>query len=121
MFKKALLATATAGLIAAGATVATTGTASAEGIYMGGPGWSVGIGNGPYWHPGRECRPIFRTVRWWDQWGGIHFRRVYAGQDCRWYGPRRDWHDWRGGDWNGGYWRGPQQMPPHPWDKQGGQ
>ena len=114
MFKRTLLATATAGLIAAGVMVGTSGTASAQGFFFGGPGWGIGVGAGP----GRECRPIFRTERWFDRWGRMHFRRVYAGQDCHWYGPRRDWHDWRGGDWHD---RGFNKMPPHPWDKQGGQ
>ena len=78
MFKQTLLATATAGLIAAGAMVGTSGTASAEGIYVGGPGWSVGIGDGPHWRPGRDCRPVFRTERWFDRWGApaVFFSRM---------------------------------------------
>ena len=90
MMKKTLIATATAGLIAAGAMVATTGTASAASITFGGPGWSVGIGDGPGWRgerPHRVCKPIFKTVRWWDHWGRPHLKRVVVGRDCRWGGP----------------------------------
>ena len=78
MMKKTLIATATAGLIAAGAMVGTTSTASAAGVYFGGPGWSVGIGDGPGWRgpqrPHRVCEPVFRTVRWWDRWGRPHIQ-----------------------------------------------
>ena len=72
--KKTLIATATAGLIAAGAMVGTTSTASAAGMYFSGPGWGVGIG-GPGWgmqRPHPDCRPVFQTVRWWDDWGRPH-------------------------------------------------
>ena len=88
MMKKTLIATATAGLIAAGAMVATTGTASAAGIYFGGPGWSVGISDGHGWRghrrPHRVCKPVFKTVRWWDRWGRPHFKQVVVGQECHW-------------------------------------
>lgn len=107
MFKRTLLATATAGMIAAGAMIGTTGTASADGVYFGGPGWSVGINDGHHWRPGRECHPVFRTERWWDRWGRPHFRRVYAGERCRWDGPRHDWRDWHDGRDGRGYGRYP--------------
>jgi hypothetical protein len=96
MMKKTLIATATAGLIAAGAMFATTGTASADGVYFNGPGWSVGIGDSGWRHyrPQRACEPIFKTVRWWDAWGRPHFKQVVVGRDCgRDYGPRDGWGD----------------------------
>ena len=106
MMKKTLIATATAGLIAAGAMVATTGTASAAGVYFGGPGWSVGSNDGHSWRgdrPHRECRPVLKTVRWWDNWGHPHFKQVVVGQDCRWdHGPRDGW-DHRGPNPGWGY------------------
>jgi hypothetical protein len=116
VMKKTLIAAATAGLIAAGTMVATTGTASAAGVYFGGPGWSVGVG-GPNFGPDRPhqaCRPVFKTVRWWDNWGRPHFRNVFVRQECSWNfgpgrGPGRHWDDrgpnpgWGHGgpDWDG--------------------
>ena len=116
MMKKTLIATATAGLIAAGAMVGTTSTASAAGVYFGGPGWTVGIG-GPGFGPQRPhqvCEPAFKPVRWWDRYGRPHIRQVVVRQDCHWtygrwndrgpnpgwggYGPNPGWgHDggWR--------------------------
>lgn len=100
MMKKTLIATATAGLIAAGAMLGTTGTASAASVQFGGPGWSVGVGPGygPGWrHHPRECRPVYKTVRWWDRWGHPHFKKVVVGRDCRlggpgpWQGPNPGW------------------------------
>ena len=97
MMKKTLIATATAGLIAAGAMIATTGTASAAAVYFGGPGWSFGIGGPGYGpqRPHRECRPVLKTVRWWDNWGRPHFRQVVVGRDCRWdQGPHGGWNQY---------------------------
>ncbi len=96
MLKKTLIATATAGLIAAGAMVGTASTASAASIHFNGPGWSFGLGDGHRWHPDmRQCRPIVRTVRWWDRWGNPHYRQVVVGRDCGWdhRGPRGDWNN----------------------------
>ncbi len=103
MMKKTLIATATAGLIAAGTMVATTSTASAASVHFGGPGWSVGISDGYGWRgdrPQRACRPVFETRRWWDRWGQPHFKRIVVGQDCRWGHGRR-------GGWDRGWDRGP--------------
>ena len=90
MLKKTFIATATAGLIAAGALVGTATSASAAGVYFGGPGWSVGIG-GPGWGPQRPhqvCQPVFKTVKWWDHWGKPHFKKIAVSQRCWWsYGP----------------------------------
>jgi hypothetical protein len=89
MLKKTLIATATAGLISVGALVGTAGTASAASITFGGPGWHVGIGNGPNWggpRPRQVCQPVFKTVRWWDRWGRPHFKRVVVRQECHWVG-----------------------------------
>lgn len=94
MMKKTLIATATAGLIAVGAMVGTTSTASAAGVYLfGGSGWGVGIG-GPGYGPHRshqECRPVFKTVHWRDNQGHRHSKQVVVRQECHWtYGP--SWH-----------------------------
>lgn len=127
MIKQTLIATATAGLIAVGAMVGTTGTASAATVHFGGPGWSVGIGGpafGPQ-RPHRVCKPVFKTVRWWDNWGRPHFKRVVVRQECRWaYGPQGGWGGrgpnpgWGGPGPNPG-WGGPGPnpgwgYPPHP-------
>ncbi len=112
MMKKTLIATATAGLIAAGTMVATTGTASAAGMYFGGPGWSVGIGDGEGhgWrrhHARQVCEPVYRTVRWWDHWGRPHVRQVVVDQECHWTrgwggpGPNPGWA--YGGDYRRHY------------------
>ncbi len=94
MLKKTLIATATAGLIAAGAMAATTTTAAADGFYFGGPGWSFGIGN-PGWRgyqPHPVCKPIIKTVRAWDRWGRPYVQQVVVGRDCgRDHGPRDGW------------------------------
>ena len=84
MLKNTLIATATAGLIAAGAMVGTTSTASAASVYFGGPGWSVGIGS-PGWgghRPHQVCQPVLGSVRWWDNWGRPHFKTVVVRQEC---------------------------------------
>jgi len=97
MMKKTLIATATAGLIATGAMIGTTSTASAA-VYFGGPGWSIGIG-APNWQrerPHRVCTPVFRTERWRDYWGRMHQRRVVVRQECHWtYGRRDGWQNHR--------------------------
>ena len=95
MMKKTLIATATAGLIAAGTMVATTGTASAATVRFGGPGWSVGISDGYGWRndrPRRVCTPVFETRRWRDNWGRVHFKRIVVGRDCRWGHDQRRWN-----------------------------
>ena len=102
MLKKTLIATAAAGLLSVGALTATTSAASAAGIYFGGPGWSVGIGGptfGPY-RPHRVCKPVYKTVKWWDRWHRPHFRKVVVRQTCYWtYGPNPAW----GSNWYGGW------------------
>ena len=128
MLKKTFIATATAGLIAAGALVGTATSASAAGVYFGGPGWSVGIG-GPGWGPQRPhqvCKPVFKTVKWWDHWGKPHFKKIVVSQRCWWsYGPyqHRNGNYPHQGQWGGngqyGQWggNGPHPGPggyPHP-------
>jgi len=91
MFKKALIATATASMIAAGSLIAATSTASAHGpggpggMQFGGPGWSFQFGFGPSFqnHPQRFCRPIVKNVKWWDRWGRPHWKQVVVGNNCR--------------------------------------
>ncbi len=91
MLKKTLIATATAGLISAGALVGTATTAAAHGpggpgggVQFGGPGWSVQFGFGNQHRPRQVCRPVFQTVKWWDRWGRPHFKRVVVRQECNW-------------------------------------
>jgi hypothetical protein len=102
MLKKTLIATATAGMIAAG-TLATTTAASAAGpahgptpgfgIQFGGPGWSVGIG-APRFHapppprPHRVCQPVFKRVSWWHH-GHRQWRVIKVGERCHWVYPGR--------------------------------
>ncbi len=74
--KKTLIATATAGLIAVGALVGTTSTASTAGGPSGGPGYSTHS-------PQQQCRPVFKTVRWLDKQGHRHFKKVVVRQKCR--------------------------------------
>ena len=89
MLKKTLIATAAAGMIAAGSLVATTVGASASGpsIQFGGPGWNVQIGNFGGRHHNRNCRPVVKTVKYW-KWGRPHWRQVVVGYDCHRRGPR---------------------------------
>ena len=84
MFKKMLIASATAGLIAAGGLAATTETASA-----GQRGYSFQFGNsGIYFNygyranPRRNCKPIFKRVRWRDHYGRPHWKRIKVGVQC---------------------------------------
>jgi hypothetical protein len=91
MFRKTLLATAAAGMLAAGSLVASTATASASGpsIQFGGPGWNVQIGTpGFRGYPNRYCKPIVKTVKYW-QWGRPHWRQVVVGHNCHRRGPPR--------------------------------
>ncbi len=109
MFRKTLLATAAAGMLATGSLVAATSTASAHGpgapnaaIQFGGPGWNVQIGN---WGPGfapqfpqkppKFCTPVVKNVKWWDKWGRPHWSAVVVSYTCK--APGHHNH----GPWNG--------------------
>ena len=120
MFRKTLIATAAAGMLAAGSLVASTATASAHGtgvsgsIQFGGPGWNVQIGTpGFRGQPQQSCRPIVKTVKYW-QWGRPHWRQVVVGYDCHRRGPPRrvpqypgfpspGFPGWGGPGWGGGW------------------
>jgi hypothetical protein len=103
--KKTLIATATAGLIAAGAMVGITSTASAASFQFGGPGWSFGMSDGYHSrHHMRECRPIIKTVSWRDYRGYPHYKKVVVGQNCGWGGGYGGQGGWGGGP---GPWQGP--------------
>jgi hypothetical protein len=128
MFKQAILAAATAGLLATGGLAATTSAASAAGsIQFGGPGWTFQFGDGfqqHQFHPQQFCKPILKKVKWWDHFGYPHWSQVVVGQNCSHNGsfpfnhgpfPSHDNHgDWNGnggqGGWNGqggnGVWNG---------------
>ncbi len=92
MFKKTLIASATAGLIAVGGLFATTETASA-----GQRGYSFQFGNsGIYFNygnrvrpnygsrvrPNRNCQPVFKQVRRHDRYGRHYWKRVRVGVQC---------------------------------------
>jgi hypothetical protein len=115
MLRKTLIATATAGMLAAGSLVATTATATAHGtsvsgsIQFGGPGWNVQIGTpGFRGHQNRHCRPIVKTVKYW-KWGRPHWRQVVVGHDCnrRHHSPQfPSFPGWGGPGWGGPGWGG---------------
>ena len=94
MFKQAILATATAGLIAAGGLAVTASAASAD-PYWGGPGW-----NGPHVqiqiYPQRSCRPVIKNVKWWDRFGYPHWRQIVVAQTCDFYGQHPHPHPYPG-------------------------
>ena len=114
MFKKTILATATAGLIALGALGATTSAASAGGGYggqgsgsmqFGGPGFSMqfGFGNQNHnYHPQKFCKPVVKKVKWWDRRGRPHWRVVVVGQKC--FRPQHNGQWNNGPGWGGGGW-----------------
>jgi hypothetical protein len=87
MLKKTLVGTAAAAFIAAGATVATTGAASASGVSIHTPGFSVGFYSPGFFPkplpPRKVCEPVFKTVKWW-QWGKLHSSVVKVGENCHW-------------------------------------
>jgi hypothetical protein len=84
MLKKTLIGTAAAAFIAAGSLAATTGTASASGVYVSGPHFSFGFGTPGYFpKPHKVCQPVFKTVKWW-QWGRQHTSVIKVGEKCTW-------------------------------------
>ena len=114
MFKQAILAAATAGLIATGGLAATTTAASAASVQFGGPGWQFQFGTqgpGPYhqfheFHQQQFCTPIVKKVKWWDRFGYPHWSQVVVGQNCggNGYGAyhKRPHPQWGGnGNWRG--------------------
>jgi len=93
MLRKTLIATAAAGMLTAGSLVATPASAHGTGvsgsIQFGGPGWNVQIGTpGFRGYPNRYCKPIVKTVKYW-QWGRPHWRQVVVGHNCHRRGPPR--------------------------------
>jgi hypothetical protein len=91
MIRKVLIATATAALIATGAALGSPTSASAA-VYIGGPQFGIHIGpTHRHWqHRDRVCRPVFKTQRWRDRWGRLHYSRVIVGHRCYWT-YRRGW------------------------------
>jgi hypothetical protein len=105
MLKKIILAGATASVIAVSGLAAMTGTAAAAPIYpqqydngyQG--GYQGGYHNGPngnqaydqdwYRHRDRDrdCRPVIRTVKWYDRFGFPHWRTVKVAARCDFRGP----------------------------------
>lgn len=97
MFRKTILATAAAGMLAAGSLVAATSTASAHGpggpggsIQFGGPSWNLQIGGFGFGfgqpfppQPPKFCKPIVKTVKWWDKWHRPHWSNVVVSYKCK--------------------------------------
>ncbi len=109
MLKKTLIATATAGLIAAGALTSAT-VASAAPMYGGDPGRSIGHPGyppPPYFRPHRICEPEFKRVSYWS-YGHRHWRLIKVGERCHWVYPQ-----WNTGGPHPGPWPHPQPGP-HP-------
>jgi hypothetical protein len=103
MITKTILAATAATFIGAGAIGASTGTASASGIYVGGPGF--GFGYGPH-HGQKVCKPVFKKVAWRDYWGNWHSTVKIVDYKC-WRphgGYGGGWGGEYGGGWNKGGW-----------------
>jgi len=140
MFKQAILAAATAALLATGGLAATTSASSAAGsIQFGGPGWSFQFSDNFHqhqFHPQQVCQPILKKVKWWDHFGYPHWSQVVVGQKClpvgfpHNHGPfpphggQGGWDDQDGG-WNGnggnGGWNGNGGGQGGGWNGNGGQ
>jgi hypothetical protein len=101
MLKKIILAGATASVIAVSSLAAMTGTASAAPIYPqqqynnGQNGYQIGQ-NGyqaydqdwsRHHDRDRDCRPIVRTVKWYDRFGFPHRRTIQVAARCDFRGP----------------------------------
>jgi len=99
MLKKTLIATTTAGLIAAGSLATATG-ASATVV---GPGHYR-----PHVQPVRICQPVFKNVTWW-WFGQPHWRVIKVGEKCHWVFPPKHvagpfpWHGPNAGPHPGPY------------------
>jgi hypothetical protein len=80
MFKKTLIATAAAAVLAAGSLAAMTSTASAT--------YNYGIKAGHYVTkvvllPKKVCEPFYKKISWQDYYGDWHWKTVYAGEKCK--------------------------------------
>jgi hypothetical protein len=95
--QKMLIAAIAAAFLAFGALTVTTSTASAGGYgyssgYVGGNGWYLGWGYKPQYKPYHKppvqkvCKPVYKTIKYWQHWRGWVWKTVYAGQKC-WYQP----------------------------------
>ena len=113
MFRKAIIATAAAGMLAMGGLAASTATAAAAGpsagFQVGGPGFNLqfGMGPGQQWgghHHNKSCTPVTQNVKWWDKWGNPRWSKVVVGYNCH---PKHGPKPFPG---HGGPW-GPK--PPH--------
>jgi hypothetical protein len=105
MFTKTILGATAAAFIAAGSLGASTTTASATGVYIGGNGFYFGYGDYP--HGKMVCKPIYKKIKWRDRWGYWHSVVKVVDYKCWWKHRHHDWDDnyngGYGGDWNGGY------------------
>ncbi|MEJ0097619.1 MAG: hypothetical protein WDM84_06445 [Bauldia sp.] len=85
MFKQAILAVATAGVLATGGLAVTTSAASAA--PYGGQGWNNQNWNHsqpqqPQFHPRPFCRPVIKNVKWWDRLGRPHWKQIVVAGNC---------------------------------------
>ena len=71
MFTKTVLGVTAAAFIAAGSLGASTTTASATGIYVGGNGFYFGYNDHPNYGK-KICKPILKKIKWRDRWGYGH-------------------------------------------------
>ena len=80
MFKQAILAVATAGVLAAGGLAVTTSAASAA--QYGGQNWNHSQPQQPQFHPRPFCRPVIKNVKWWDRLGRPHWKQIVVAGNC---------------------------------------
>jgi hypothetical protein len=95
MLKKTLIATATAGLIAAGGLATATGASAAPVTGAIHVGIATAGYHAPWFRPHRVCQPVFKRVSYWYH-GHRHSRVIKTGVRCRWGNPQ--WH--AGGPWH---------------------
>jgi len=105
MFTKTILGVAAAAFIAAGSLGASTSTASATGIYVGGNGFYFGYGDGYPNYGKKVCKPILKKIKWRDRWGYWHSVVKVVDYKCWFKHKKHHWDDDYNGynDYNGGY------------------
>jgi hypothetical protein len=94
MITRTILGATAAAFIGAGSLGASTATASAAGIHIGGP--AFGGGYGSHHHGHKVCKPVFKKVAWKDKWGHWHSTVKIVDYKCWWthgkWGGYGGWH-----------------------------
>ncbi|MEO8669409.1 MAG: hypothetical protein ABI399_12890 [Bauldia sp.] len=109
MITRTILGATAAAFIAAGSLGASTGAASANGIYIGGNGFSIGYNDGygnwnGHGHGGHKvCKPIYKEVAWKDRWGHWHKKVRLVDYKCWWTHGGHNWNDGYEGGYSGGW------------------